>query len=202
MIEELEQAAGRHVSRETFNRIQTYIEMLRAATQQQNLIGAQTLPDIWKRHVLDSAQLLRCQPDLGASWVDVGSGAGLPGIIIAIMTGGDVTLVEHRRLRAEFLRTVVCRLGLRAAVHSGRVEQFSGLFDTICGRAVARLDTFFKISAHLSTTKTIWVLPKGRRGESELAEARRSWQGVFHVEQSLTDPDSRIIVATGLEARH
>jgi 16S rRNA (guanine527-N7)-methyltransferase len=198
MIESLAEAAGRPVSRETCERIEAFVARLRAEARRQNLISASSVGHLWERHILDSAQLMRFEPREGASWLDVGSGAGLPGIVLACLAKGPVTLVEPRRLRAEFLRDTVAALGLNAAVESDRVERISGRFDVITGRAVAPLGKFLEMSHHLSTEKTIWVLPRGRSAQSELAEARGAWQGVFHVKQSVTDEDSEIVVGTGV----
>lgn len=201
MIGELERAAGRSVSRETMERLQRYVAALRAAAATQNLIASSTLEDLWQRHIIDSAQLLRFEPRPGASWADVGSGAGLPGIVIACLSEGPVTLVEPRRLRADFLRDLVRDLALTAHVEQSKVERVNGAFDVITGRAVASLPRFLNMCDHLSTRNTVWVLPKGRSAQSELAEARQAWQGVFHVKRSVTDEDSSIIVATGMRAK-
>lgn len=201
MIEQLEQVAGRPVSRETFGRIEAYVELLRNENQRQNLISASSLDDVWERHILDSAQLLRLEPRLGASWVDIGSGAGLPGIVIACLVEGPVTLVEPRRLRAEFLANTVAALKLNATVFHGKVERLSGKFEVITARAVAPLARLLEISHHLSTRNAVWALPKGRSAESELVEAKRAWQGVFHVKPSVTDANSFIVVGTGVRAR-
>jgi 16S rRNA (guanine527-N7)-methyltransferase len=201
MIEQIEQAAGRPVSRETFQKLEAYTTLLREQSARQNLISASTIDSLWERHILDSAQLLRFVPEADTSWVDIGSGAGLPGVVVAILTGGPVTLVEPRRLRAEFLESVVSRLGLNARVVLGKAERTVGQFDVITGRAVAALSEFLALSAHLSTKNSRWVLPKGRNAQSELADAKRRWQGVFHVEQSVTDADSWIVIATGVRAR-
>lgn len=201
MIERIEAAAGRAVSRETFERLSRYVELLREASQHQNLISAGTLEDIWERHIVDSAQLARFEPGPGAAWVDVGSGAGLPGMVVACLIEGPILLVEPRRLRAEFLRGAASELGLRARVEQSKIERVSGRFDVITGRAVAALSPFLRLCDHLSTRNTVWVLPKGRNAQSELVEAQCSWQGVFHVEQSVTREDSRIIVATGVRAK-
>ena len=201
MIESLSVAAGRPVSRETYERLQLYAGKLRAENTRQNLVSAASLDQLWERHILDSAQLVRFEPHSGVSWVDIGSGAGLPGIVLACLIDGPVTLVEPRRLRAEFLRSVVKELGLRATVESVKAERATGGFDTITGRAVASLARFFDLCDHLSTRNTVWVLPKGRSAQSELEEARRAWQGVFHVEQSITDADAKIVVATGVRKR-
>ena len=201
MIDALERAVGRPVSRETLDRLGLYAALLREGNERQNLVSAATLGSLWERHILDSAQLARFEPRPGSSWVDIGSGAGLPGVVLACLIGGPVTLVEPRRLRSEFLQTVILELGLSATVISAKAERVAGTFDVITGRAVASLSEFIDLSSHLSTKNTVWVLPKGRNAQSELAEAERTWQGVFHVEQSVTDADSRIIVGTGVRAR-
>ena len=126
MIGELERAAGRPVSRETLEKLEAYVASLTRETARQNLISASTLDRVWERHILDSAQLVRFEPKAGASWVDIGSGAGLPGIVIACLVDGRVTLAEPRRLRAEFLHTIVDSLELNATVHCAKVERIAG----------------------------------------------------------------------------
>jgi 16S rRNA (guanine527-N7)-methyltransferase len=201
VIERLEQAAGRPVSRETFEKLEAYVALIREENERQNLISASTFAQVWDRHILDSAQLLRYEPHPGASWIDVGSGAGLPGIVIACIVTGTVTLVEPRRLRAEFLHKASESLHLRANVVAAKAERVEGKFDLITARAVASLTQLLKISSHLSTRKTVWALPKGRGGEAELVEARRTWQGNFRVEPSVTDAASFIVVGTEVRAR-
>jgi 16S rRNA (guanine527-N7)-methyltransferase len=201
MIGELEEVTGRSVSRETFEKLRSYATLLRTEAAHQNLVSASTLDHLWERHVLDSAQLVRFAPESSATWLDVGSGAGLPGIVLGCLIDSPITLVEPRRLRADFLRRLVQELDLNASVHQAKIERITGKFEVITGRAVAALPRFLSMCDHLSTRKTRWVLPKGRTAQSELAEARSSWQGVFHVEPSVTDEDSRIIVATGVRAK-
>ena len=198
LIDDLCRVTGRIVSRETLARLAEYEALLREEAERQNLVSASTLDALWQRHILDSAQLLRFAPEVRSSCADIGSGAGLPGIVLACFDLGRVTLIEPRRLRAEFLHRVVNHLGLEVEVVASKVERARGAFDLITARAVANLGELLRISAHLSTRNTIWTLPKGRNADAELAEAQKSWHGVFHVEQSVTDPDSRIIVATGV----
>jgi 16S rRNA (guanine527-N7)-methyltransferase len=201
VIDRLAQVAGRPVSRETLEKVQAYVALLREESTRQNLISATTLDHLWERHILDSAQLMRFEPRSGASWADIGSGAGLPGIVIACLAAGPVTLIEPRRLRADFLHRVCDSLRLNGSVVHGKAERTVGRYDVITARAVAPLSQLLGISAHLSTKNTVWALPKGRSAAAELAEAQQAWQGVFHVEQSVTDADSRIVVATGVRAR-
>lgn len=201
MIERLEQSVGRTVSRETVDQLRAYEALVRQENEHQNLVSNRTLDNFWDRHVIDSAQLVRFEPHGGASWVDIGSGAGLPGIVVACLVRGRVTLVEPRRLRAQFLHRAVESLGLDAVVVQSRVESIEGSYDVITARAVAPLAQLLKISHHLSTRKTVWAFPKGRNALVELADAQRTWQGAFHVERSATDEESSIIVATGVRAR-
>ena len=169
----------------------------------QNLIAPSTLGTIWERHVLDSAQLVRFEPFNGASWVDVGSGAGLPGLIVALLVKGPITLIEPRRLRAEFLRDVVSKLGLadRVTIECAKVERVQGKFDVITARAVAALDRLLAMTEHLSKSETVWVLPKGKNAQTELAQAQVNWHCDVRVEQSCTDPESQILVLTRVGAK-
>ena len=201
MIDRLSSAARRDVSRETFEKLETYVGFLRDESKRQNLVSASTLDQVWDRHIVDSAQLVRNEPRPGASWIDIGSGAGLPGIVIACLVDGPVTLVEPRRLRAEFLHKLSESLDLRASVLCAKAERVEGKFDVITARAVARLSKLFEISAHLSTRKTVWALPKGRSAQAELVEAKHTWQGSFRVEPSVTDGQSFVVVGTGVRAK-
>ena len=201
MIGQLAEVARRDVSRETFEKLEAYAALLTEESRRQNLVSASTLDNLWERHILDSAQLVRFEPREGAAWVDIGSGAGLPGIVIACLVRGPVTLIEPRRLRAEFLHKACDSLRINASVFSGKAERAEGKYDVVTARAVANVAKVLEISAHLSTRKTIWALPKGRNAGAELAEAQQAWQGVFHVEQSVTDADSQIVVATEVKAR-
>ena len=203
MIERISAAAGRDVSRETFDRIALYVHLLTQSAGDQNLIAPSTVGNIWERHVLDSAQLARFEPFNGASWADIGSGAGLPGLIVALLVKGPVTLIEPRRLRAEFLSDVVSKLDLahRVTVECAKVERVQGKFDVITARAVAALDRLVAITEHLSKSETVWVLPKGKNAQTELAQAQVNWHCDVRVEQSCTDPESQILVLTRVGAK-
>ena len=203
MMDLVQAAAGRDVSRGTFEKLQRYVDLLIDENQRQNLIGRSTVDEIWVRHIVDSAQIVRLAPRPGSSWVDIGSGAGLPGLVIAILTEGPVTLVEPRKLRADFLARAAADIGLaeRVAVQAAKAERIGGSFDVITARAVASLDALLGISRHLSTDKTRWLFLKGKNAQSELDEARAKWQGEFRLEPSRTDPEAAIIIAEHVERR-
>ncbi|WP_294122288.1 16S rRNA (guanine(527)-N(7))-methyltransferase RsmG [Sphingomonas sp.] len=191
------------VPRETFERLERYVELLLDENERQNLISRSTTDEVWQRHILDSAQIVPFAPRSDSSWLDIGSGAGLPGLVVAILTKGPVTLVEPRKLRADFLQRVADALGLsdRVAVHAAKAERITGSFDVITARAVSSLDDLLRISRHLSTDKTRWLFPKGKSAQSELDEARRTWQGEFRLEPSRTDPAAAIIIAEHVQRR-
>jgi 16S rRNA (guanine527-N7)-methyltransferase len=193
-----------NVSRETMDRLEAYAALVVEENQLQNLISQSSTPHIWARHIVDSAQLARFAAPDAQSWLDLGSGAGFPGLVIALLGHGQVTLVEERRLRADFLKRAVGLLGLDKQVHveAARIERLEPRkFDVISARAFAPLPRLFEAAIRFATERTIWVLPKGRNAKSELEAARASWQGGFRVEPSLTDPDAFIIVAQGVSRR-
>jgi 16S rRNA (guanine527-N7)-methyltransferase len=191
------------VSRETKVQLDRYVELLLAENERQNLIGRSTVDEIWQRHIADSAQLVRFAPRPDSSWLDIGSGAGLPGIVIAILTEGPMTLAEPRRLRADFLQRATEALGLagRVTVEGAKAERIGGKFDVITARAVASLNSLLRISHHLSTDKTLWLFPKGKSAALELAEAQRTWQGDFRLEPSVTSGEAAILVAAGVRRK-
>lgn len=185
------------VSRETADKIEALVTMIRA--ESQNLISTSSLDTIYARHVVDSAQLLR-HASADTRWVDFGSGAGFPGLVLAILGVRDVALVENRALRIDWLRRAVAALDLpNATVIGSGVDAIPDRkFDVITARAFAPLPKLLTLAHRFSTAKTRWVLPKGRSAAAELASVADAWHGAFHMEPSVTDPDSAIIVATGV----
>lgn len=198
----MEVLAGYSVSRETIEKLQDFEAILREEAAHQNLISESTLGQLWDRHIVDSAQLAKLGSRESTRWVDIGSGAGLPGIVLAmLLSPGTVTLVEPRRLRAQFLEEVVRRLKLKASVIPARIERVEGQFDVITARAVAPLNRLLGMAHHLSRPQTLWVLPKGRTAKSELADAGRNWHYEVRAEPSITDPDSQILLLSNVRAK-
>lgn len=179
--------------------LERFAAMLLAENAQQNLIAASTIPTLWVRHIADSAQLLALDPDGEGFWVDLGSGPGLPGLVVAILSERPMLLVESRKRRCEFLRAVADELELGhvevAEAPLERVETRRA--GTISARAFAPLDKLIDLSARFSTESTRWLLPKGRNAVKELASLPQVWQRMFHVEQSRTDGESHILIGQG-----
>lgn len=188
-----------HVSRETRARLDAYANMLVAESHRQNLISAGSRETILARHIVDSAQLALLA-DGCTSWLDLGSGAGLPGLVVAIITGQPVVLVEERRLRSDWLVKVCGDLSLdNVSVKQSRVEQLPAFkVGAICARAFAPLPRLLTLAHRFADEKTLWLLPKGRSAREELASVSGTWQGDFRMEPSLTDAASAIIVARGV----
>ena len=166
----------------------------------QNLIAPSTIPTIWSRHMVDSLQLIDLAPVDGA-WLDIGTGGGFPGLAVACVRDTAVHLVEPRRKRADFLARAAAELGLpHVAVHLAKVEAVDARAKTVSARAVASIAALVDAARHVASRDTVWLLPRGRVDEAELADLAQHAR-VFHVEQSITDPDSKIVVLRGVRGR-
>ena len=178
-------------------RIERLIALLVEENARQNLVAAASLPLVWQRHIADSAQLLPHVPrETSSPWIDLGTGAGFPGLVIAALRPDcEVVMVESRARRIEWLERARIALGLeRAQVVGARLEQVeSRPFRVISARAFAPLVRLLDLSARFSTKDTLYLLPKGRSAQQELLELK-GWNHLFHVEQSLTDPEAGVIV--------
>lgn len=191
------------VPRETIERLDAFAALLRDENGRQNLVSKGSLEALWDRHILNSAQIARFAPKDARRWLDLGTGAGFPGLLIPLFHSASVVLVESRRLRAEFLRTAASILEVtdRVEILNAKLESVPARpFDVISARAFAPLPKLLALAERFSTPGTVWILPKGRNAKSELDAARSSWQGDFRLEPSLTDADAGIIVATRVRA--
>lgn len=179
-------------------RLELLVTLLVEENARQNLVSTASLDTVWQRHIADSAQLLLHVPRETSSWLDLGTGAGFPGLVIACLRPDcDVRLVESRKRRIEWLQRAIFELGLdRVTVDGRRLEDVpSRDVAAISARAFAPLDRLLALSARFSTSDTIWLLPKGRSARQEL-DMLRGWTHMFHVEQSLTDEQAGVIVGT------
>jgi 16S rRNA (guanine527-N7)-methyltransferase len=166
----------------------------------KNLVGPSTLGDIWERHIADSLQLLALAPD-ALRWADLGSGAGFPGLVIAIAgierPGTSVQLVESNSRKCAFLRHVARLTGAPVVVHERRLEaavpELAGTLDVVTARALASLDQLLAWTHPLLTTGVTALFPKGRDAAAELTEARKSWKFKETLIPSRTDPSASIV---------
>lgn len=186
----------------TLGKLHRLLELLRAENEKQNLVSAASLEHAWVRHLADSAQLLCVSREtLRGPWLDLGSGAGFPGVVVALCRPDiEVTLVENRAKRIAWLESAVDDLEIPNAHVAGASLQALETIPaaTISARAFAPLPQLIALSARFSTPDTRWLLPKGRNGRQELLEMPKAIQTMFHVEQSLTDAESVILVGHGV----
>lgn len=191
-------------------RLTRFVALVLEESERQNLISRASRERIWSRHIVDSAQLVSlAQAHAGTigQWIDIGSGAGFPGLVVAAcLPDLPVVLVEPRPLRTAFLQGAAAALELRhVSILTGLIERVEiAPVDhrrIVSARAYAALEQIFASAEHLSASNPLWILPKGRQVQKELASAAKEWHGVFHVEQSLTDADSGIVIARDVARR-
>lgn len=182
-----------HVSRETLARFEVYLALLTRWQRSLNLVGGSTLNDPWRRHFWDSAQLHPHLPK-GAVVADIGSGAGFPGLVLAILGGVTVHLVESDQRKAAFLREAARATDTEIALHIGRAEQVVPCAaDVVTARAVAPVSDLLAMAIRWLRPGGFCLLLKGRRAEAELAEAQNAWQlSVQHI-ASRSDPEGTIL---------
>ncbi len=185
-------------------RLEELAALLTEENGRQNLVSSSSLGLVWQRHIADSAQLLDHVSRGTQPWIDLGTGAGFPGLVIAAMRPEwRVVLIESRKRRIEWLTHAAGALSLPNCVIEGQrleeVAEFAA--SVISARAFAPLPKLVQLARRFSTSDTVWLLPKGRSAAQEVAELPRNLQSMFHVEQSATDADSGIVVGKILEGR-
>jgi 16S rRNA (guanine527-N7)-methyltransferase len=187
------------VSRETELRLEAYEKLIIERNQTLSLISHTTERDIWVRHFLDSAQLMALIPDPGAALADIGTGAGFPGLVLAILGHANVHLIEHNIQKVEFLRHVVAELDLPVTIHPMKSEAMRPFpIGVLTARALKPLDQLIGLGRRLIRPDTACLFPKGRRAEEELQTARRRWRMTVERFASVTDPDSTIFRLTNV----
>lgn len=193
------------VSRETLDRLDRFVETLLAWQQRINLIAPSTEPKLWTRHIADSLQLLALAPQ-AKTWVDLGSGGGFPGLVIACALadkpGARVHLVESSTKKAAFLREAARATGAPAQIHAVRIEDFvedlAMAVDVVTARALAPLVRLLAATYPLLKTGTLGLFPKGQDVVAELTAAAKCWSIQSSLVPSLTDPKAKIVRVTGI----
>lgn len=179
----------------------TLIERLTVANAVMNLVGPDTIPDVWNRHILDSAQLLDLAPE-AVTWADLGAGAGFPGLVLAILlkdrADSHVWLIDSLGKRCRFLQEVVEALSLRATVVNGRAEEQRIKVDIVTARALAPMDRLLGYAQPYLQRGAQGLFLKGEKAEAELIEARKVWQFDSDLSVSRSDPRGRIVSVRSL----
>lgn len=182
------------VSRETLTRLKRYAEMLEKWNRRINLVGRGTIDDLWRRHMLDSAQLLPLIPADAGSLVDLGSGAGFPGLVLAICGVENVHLIEADRKKCAFLREVARETNTPVTLHNERIEEIESFqVDIVTSRALASLPKLLDMAVRFTKKHSILLFLKGRSADGELTEAAKEWNMRVDQIPSQTDPEGMIL---------
>jgi 16S rRNA (guanine527-N7)-methyltransferase len=197
------------VSRETLEKLEIYAGLLRQWQPTINLVAPSTLPNLWERHFADSAQLLALAPPDASRWLDMGSGAGFPGLVLAILLlkrGGKVTLIESDQRKAAFLAEVARKTGAPVDILCKRIETTATqaklpAFDVVTARALAPLPRLLSLAEPYFSPFTTGLFPKGREAEAEIEAAREGFDFDVALSPSLTDAHGRILIVTALQAK-
>lgn len=191
------------VSADTLARLETLVALLFKWQARINLVGRGTVADVWRRHVLDSAQLAPLVPAAARTVVDLGSGAGFPGLVLAILGVGGVHLVESDARKCAFLREAARLTGATVTLHGARAEALAPLAaDVVTARALAPLPVLLDLAEKFIQPHTICVFPKGRNAEQELTESQKTWMMTVSRIESLTDPQGTILKLEDISRRH
>jgi len=192
-----------NVSRETFDRLSIYVDLVCRWNPKINLVSRNSLKEIWTRHVLDSVQVYRCS-EPADHWVDLGSGGGFPGMVCAIMAIEEspetrFTFVESDQRKSAFLRTVARKCGVKCTVISKRIESVDPLnADILSARALADLETLISFCHRHLSDSGVALLPKGENWKKELDDAREEWNFQAEPITSLTEPKAVILKVKGV----
>jgi 16S rRNA (guanine527-N7)-methyltransferase len=200
-------AGAQNVSRETLERLTVFVRLIEKWQTATNLIAPGTLPDVWQRHVADSAQLVTIFPN-ARTWLDLGSGAGFPGLVIAFLmpsSGGHVHLVESDVRKAAFLREAIRSTAAPATVHQTRIEaalkDWAIPVDMVTARALAPLPRLLGLIAPLRPLGIRAALPKGRGYVREIDEASQFWEFDLLKHRSRIEPEAVILELTNLRPK-
>jgi 16S rRNA (guanine527-N7)-methyltransferase len=187
-------AALTDVSRETVERLEAYAELLKRWSGRINLVSRNTLGDLWRRHFLDSAQLLPFIPAKARSLVDLGSGAGFPGLVLAILGVPGVELIESDARKGVFLREAARIANAPVKIVDSRIEAAKPrCVDVVTARACAPLDKLLPLAQRFIGPKTVCLFLKGEHAEEELTAARRGWRMTTAQHPSRADPRGVIL---------
>lgn len=185
------------VSRETRDRLEVFVQLLAKWNKAINLVSKATLEDVWRRHIYDSIQIAEI-PSNSGKWLDLGSGGGLPGLVVAAIAaertpGTHVTLVESDQRKCAFLAAAADAMNLSVSIECRRIEESTGqTYDIISARALASLPELLEMALPYRHDKTICIFPKGAKADVEMKAAMKHWNITYDAVESVTDPSATI----------
>lgn len=195
---------GVDVSRETMEKLEQLSALIIKWTKAINLIAPNSVPNLWDRHIVDSAQVFHCAPDSWTHWVDLGSGGGLPALVVAILDQQNrlITLIESDKRKCLFLTTARRELGLNISIINRRIANADTVpANIISARALAPLNELLGYADHFLGADGIAIFPKGERYQEELDHAAQAWHFDVKAHTSQTNPDSRVLELSGIIRR-
>ncbi len=192
------------VSRETLAQLEIYVTLLKKWQRAINLVSRASLADVWRRHMLDSAQLISMAPASAETWIDMGSGAGFPGLVLAIMGAGDIHLIESDGRKCAFLHEVARQTNTPVQIHNCRIEdftetpQFPPKVDVVTARALAATNVLLELAQPIASQDTVCLFQKGQDVDNELTNLQKNSKISFEKLPSMTNPDSVVLRIGGL----
>ena len=195
------------VSHETFLKLQTYLSLLKDWQEKFNLVSNSSLDDAWNRHFLDSAQLFKYVPETAKTLVDMGTGAGFPGMVLAIIANEktpylNVVLVESILKKTMYLKEVAEKTQTKVEIVNGRIEEIKNKkFEVITSRAMTSLDKLLSYAMPFFKKETICIFPKGKKYAEELSEAHKKWQFKCRIEPSEISDEGKILIISNLKKK-
>ena len=188
------------VSRETLSKLSIYVNLLKQWQKQINLVSSNSLGGVWCRHIFDSAQIFSYIANQNQGVLDLGSGAGFPGLVLSIMGTKNVVLIESSQKKCSFLREVVRQTACDAKIFNGRVEEYPVLGSSyyVTSRALAPMETLFALSYPLLSSGGRCLFLKGKNYEHELTRSQKKWSMDFQVHRSKTDQSINMKLGFGV----
>ncbi len=192
-----------NVSRETLDRLIGFVGLLKKWQDSVNLVGVRTLDEVWRRHIFDSAQLYRWLPSSSCRLIDLGSGAGFPGLVLAIMGMSGVELIEANSRKCAFLEEAARVTQTSVVIHNKRIEATTiGIADVITARALAPLPRLLEYAEPFIGHNTTCLFLKGRKYFGELTAVQKTWKMGVTTIPSLSGPDGKILCLRTLTRNH
>ena len=180
-------------------KIEKYIQLINHYNNHTNIVGKSTLADPWKSHVLDSLQICKFIPDKNCSILDMGTGAGIPGLILAMCNFSNIYMVDSNSKKINFVKSVCSKLNIKATIYKSRIEKLASMkFDFLVSRALTNLNKLLFYSQQFLNNNTVLVFLKGKTINDELVLAEKNWSFQYSLKKSISDERGSVIIIKNL----